>query len=130
MKTVEQLAGTETFQDSPLLRLARAALMTHLNSRPSIGGFSTWQPSCNSTAARSDDVCTLASIVVGLKISNLCPFGQRARIARAIFVVNNVIQLPFALGSHRPPWLYSLFKYSGSGARKRRNPLIRQEVFP
>jgi ATP/ADP translocase len=53
--------------------------------------------------------CTLASVVVSLLVSNLFRSMQRKRIACAVFGINVVIELLFALAAHRFAWLHGLF---------------------
>jgi ATP/ADP translocase len=109
MSTLKQLAGTGTFRGLPLLLLSYAALMTHFifgrAFRDSLLG--------SHLAIRSLPYLTmwstLVSIIVSLTISNLFRSRQRTRIACAGFAINAVIELLFALASHRFAWLYSLF---------------------
>jgi ATP/ADP translocase len=109
MKTIKQFVGIGALPGLPLLLLAYAALMadfifgrafrdsllgSHLAIR-SLPYLTMWS--------------TLLSIVVSLVVSSLFRSGQRKRIACAGFAINAVIELLFALASHRFAWLYSLF---------------------
>jgi ATP/ADP translocase len=101
--------GTDTLRGIPVLLLAYAALMTHfifgrafrdslLGSHLAIRSLpylTTWS--------------TLVSIVISLLVSNLFRSRQRKGIACAVFAINVVIELLFALASDRLPWMYSLF---------------------
>jgi ATP/ADP translocase len=109
MKVLKQFAGIGTFRGLPLLLLSYAALMTHFifgrAFRDSLLG--------SHLAIRSLPFLTmwstLISIIVSLTVSNLFRSRKRKRIACAGFAINVVIELLFALASHRLPWLYSLF---------------------
>src|ERR1700683_408307 len=109
MRTLKQLAGTGTFRGLPLLLLAYASLMTHFifgrAFRDSLLGSHLSIRSLPSLTLWS----TLVSIVVSLTLSNLLKSRQRARTARAIYGINAVIEVLFALASPQISWLYSLF---------------------
>jgi ATP/ADP translocase len=109
MKTLKQLAGTGTFRGLPLLLLAYASLMTHFifgrAFRDSLLGSHLSIRSLPSLTLLS----TLVSIVVSLTVSNLLRSRQRVRTACAIYGINVVIEVIFAVASPRVPWLYSLF---------------------
>jgi hypothetical protein len=109
MRKLTQLVGTRTFRGLPLLLLAYAALMGHFifgrAFRDSLLGGHLSIQSLPSLTMWS----TLVSIVVSLLISNLFRSEQRKRIACAAFAINVVIELFFALASHRFVWMYSLF---------------------
>ena len=109
MRALKQFAGTGTFRGLPLLLLAYASLMTHFifgrAFRDSLLGSHLSIQSLPYLTLWS----TLVSIIVSLTVSNLLRSRRRARIARAIYGINVVIELLFALASSRFPWLYSLF---------------------
>jgi ATP/ADP translocase len=109
MRIIKQLAGADTLLGLPLLLLAYAALMTHFifgrAFRDSLLGSHLAIQSLPSLTMWS----TLVSIVVSLTVSNFFRSRQRKGIACAVFAINVVIELMFALAFGRPPWLYSLF---------------------
>ncbi len=109
MRTIRQFAGTATFRGLPLLLLAYAALMTHFifgrAFRDSLLGSHLAIRSLPYLVMWS----TLVSIIVSLIVSKLLQSEQRARTARAVYAINAVIELLFALAYHRFPWFYSLF---------------------
>ena len=109
MKTLKQLAGTGTFRGLPLLLLAYASLMTHFifgrAFRDSLLGSHLSIRSLPSLTLWS----TLVSIVLSLTVSNLLRSRQRVHTATAIYGINVVIEVIFAVASPRAPWLYSLF---------------------
>jgi ATP/ADP translocase len=109
MSFLKQFGGTGAFRGLPLLLLAYAALMTHFifgrAFRDSLLGSHLTIQSLPSLTMWS----TLVSIVASLTVSNLFRSKRRKRVACAGFAINAVIELSFALASHRFPWLYCLF---------------------
>ena len=116
MRVLKQFAGTGTFRGLPLLLLAYAALMTYFifgrAFRDSLLGSHLAIQSLPHLTLWS----TVVSIIVSLAVSDLFRSVQRARTARAIYGINAVIELLFALASHRFPCLYSLFFIDVSGS--------------
>lgn len=109
MKTIKQLTGAGTFRGLTLLLVAYAALMMHFvygrAFRDSLLGSHLRIQSLPSLTLWG----TLVSIAASLVVSNLLRSKQRARIARAIYAANALIELSFALVHHQRPWLYTLF---------------------
>src|ERR1700683_4188604 len=109
MRVLKQFAGTGTFRGLPLLLLAYASLMTHFifgrAFRDSLLGSRLSIQSLPSLTLWS----TLVSIVVSLTVSNLLKSRRRARTGCALYGINAVIEVLFALASPQIPWLYSLF---------------------
>jgi hypothetical protein len=109
MTSYRQLAQAGTFRGLPLLLVAYAALMTHFiygrAFRDSLLGSHLAVRSLPALTMWS----TLTSIVVSLAVSGLFRSKQRRCIACAAYGVNVVIELFFALASHRFSSLYRLF---------------------
>jgi ATP/ADP translocase len=109
MKTIKQLTGAGTFRGLPLLLLAYAALMMHFiygrAFRDSLLGSHLWIQSLPSLTLWG----TVVSIVASLVVSNLLQSKRRLRAARAIYAINALIELLFALAYQQFPGLYKLF---------------------
>jgi ATP/ADP translocase len=109
MKTIKHLAGARAFRGLTLLLVAYAALMMHFvygrAFRDSLLGSHLRIQSLPSLTLWG----TLVSVTASLVVSNLLHSKQRARIARAIYATNALIELLFALVHPQLPWLYKLF---------------------
>jgi ATP/ADP translocase len=109
MRIFTQFEGTGTFRGLPLLLFAYAALMTHFifgrAFRDSLLGSELSIQSLPTLTMWS----TIVSVIASLTVSSLFRSRQRKRIACAGFTLNLIIELMFALSSHRLPSLYRLF---------------------
>src|ERR1700685_979365 len=109
MKTIKQLTGAGTFRGLPLLLVAYAALMMHFiygrAFRDSLLGSHLRIQSLPLLTLWG----TLTSIIASLVVSNLLQSKRRASTARAIYAINALVELLFAVAYHQFPWLYKLF---------------------
>lgn len=109
MTTLEQLAGTRTFRGLPLLLLAYATLMTHFIFGRAFRDSLLGSHIAIQTLPYLTMWSTVVSIMASLMVSNLFRSRQRLRTARAVFAINALIELLFALASQWLPSLYRLF---------------------
>jgi ATP/ADP translocase len=109
MRNMQQFAEAGSLRGLPLLLVAYGALMAHFifarAFRDSLLGSHLRIQSLPSLTFWS----TIVSIIVSLIVSNLFRSAKRKRVACAIYAINILVEIGFAVAYHWLPSLYSWF---------------------